>query len=575
MDDYEGRSPGQPFLRGSGGQRIPLSFNSEWEVAAAQMAKRHGFSARTDYHKDYEKKAEAARLARDILRLSRNTLLINLRFMESALVRLTPEEGHDDTLTSDMATDGNFLYYNSLHVCRSFKRNRGLPPRDRLHVTLHCVFQHLFVGKKVNADLWDLACDIAVEAVIDELNIKALYCERQEKQGWLITKLQEEGLPRPTAERVYHWLLEQSLPPQEIGRLRGYFYADDHKIWHNAPVKAQEQGGEQRDDRSGQEDDAQKDDSAAQEPVETPNIQDEEAQESPDASGGRDTGERRKKENDEGTGKAGQREEPFGDKHAVTPQETRQMWKDISERIQVDLDTTSSTWGEQAGGFVAALKEVNRERVDYAAFLRRFAVLGENIQVNDDEFDYIFYTYGMKLSGQLSARDSNMMMPLIEPLEYKEVKKVREFVIALDTSESVAGGLVQTFVTKTWNLLKQTENFFTKVNVHIIQCGAKVEEDAKITSQDEFDHYMRSMVLRGFGGTDFRPVFDYVDRLLARHEFMNLRGLLYFTDGYGTFPAMPPQYETAFVFVEQGRELPDVPVWATKILMTKDEIDEL
>ena len=67
-----------------------------------------------------------------------------------------------------------------------------------------------------------------------------------------------------------------------------------------------------------------------------------------------------------------------------------------------------------------------------------------------------------------------------------------------------------------------------------------------------------------------------MDRLLAHHEFANLRGLIYFTDGYGTFPAMPPQYETAFVFVEQqGRELPDVPVWATKILMTKDEIDEL
>ena len=250
----------------------------------------------------------------------------------------------------------------------------------------------------------------------------------------------------------------------------------------------------------------------------------------------------------------------------MIPQETHQKWKEISERIQVDLDTVNSSWGEQAGGFVASLREVNRERVDYAGFLRRFAVLGENIQVNDDEFDYIFYTYGMKL---------NRNMPLIEPLEYKEVKRVREFVIALDTSESVAGELVQTFVTKTWNILKQTENFFTKVNVHIIQCGAKVEEDAKITSQDEFDDYMLRMMLRGFGGTDFRPVFEYVDRLIARHEFVNLRGLIYFTDGYGTFPAMPPQYETAFIFVEQGREPPDVPIWAVKIFMTKDDIDEL
>lgn len=55
------------------------------------------------------------------------------------------------------------------------------------------------------------------------------------------------------------------------------------------------------------------------------------------------------------------------------------MWRDIAERIEVDLDTAASSYGENAGGLVAALREVNREKVDYAAFLRRFAVLGENI----------------------------------------------------------------------------------------------------------------------------------------------------------------------------------------------------
>ena len=39
--------------------------------------------------------------------------------------------------------------------------------------------------------------------------------ERQEKQEWLIRKL-KEAMPRLTAERIYRWLLEQELPPQEI-----------------------------------------------------------------------------------------------------------------------------------------------------------------------------------------------------------------------------------------------------------------------------------------------------------------------------------------------------------------------
>ena len=109
----------------------------------------------------------------------------------------------------------------------------------------------------------------------------------------------------------------------------------------------------------------------------------------------------------------GQANENPGDRPAMTPQETEQMWKEISERIRVDLDTSANSYGENTGDFVSAIGEVNREKIDYAAFLRRFAVLGENMQINDDEFDYIFYTYGMKLYKR---------MPLIEPLEYKEVK---------------------------------------------------------------------------------------------------------------------------------------------------------
>jgi predicted metal-dependent peptidase len=137
----------------------------------------------------------------------------------------------------------------------------------------------------------------------------------------------------------------------------------------------------------------------------------------------------------------------------------------------------------------------------------------------------------------------------------------------------VAGELVQKFVTKTYNILKQSRNFFTKINVHILQCGASVQEDAKITCDEDFDAYMKDMRLHGFGGTDFRPVFAYVDKLAASHEFTNFQGLIYFTDGFGTFPAQKPNYETAFVFIDTGLEMPDVPVWAIKLVLAEEEID--
>lgn len=211
------------------------------------------------------------------------------------------------------------------------------------------------------------------------------------------------------------------------------------------------------------------------------------------------------------------------------------------------------------------LREVNRERYDYTEFLKKFAVPGEVMRINDEEFDYVFYTYGLSLYGN---------MPLIEPLEYKETKRIREFVIAIDTSGSVAGETVQKFLQKTYNILKSTESFFSKINVHIIQCDAAVQEDAKITSQEDFDEYLKNMNILGLGGTDFRPVFDYVDDLVRNREFTNLKGLIYFTDGYGTFPSKMPDYRTAFVFLDEEDNNYNVPPWAIKLILKKHEIEE-
>lgn len=83
---------------------------------------------------------------------------------------------------------------------------------------------------------------------------------------------------------------------------------------------------------------------------------------------------------------------------------------------------------------------------------------------------------------------------------------------------------------------------------------------------------MKNIELRGFGGTDFRPVFKYVDDLINKGEFVNLKGLIYFTDGYGTFLDKKPAYDTAFVFIDDEYEQPEIPVWAIKLVLAKDEI---
>lgn len=121
-----------------------------------------------------------------------------------------------------------------------------------------------------------------------------------------------------------------------------------------------------------------------------------------------------------------------------------------------DLETFSAQQGFGAGNMIQQLKELNREKYDYAVFLRKFAVMGETMKVNDEEFDYIFYTYGLKLFKNI---------PLIEPLEYKEEKRIRDFVVAIDTSGSTSGETVQKFLNKTYNILKNSESYFSKVNI--------------------------------------------------------------------------------------------------------------
>lgn len=56
-------------------------------------------------------------------------------------------------------------------------------------------------------------------------------------------------------------------------------------------------------------------------------------------------------------------------------------------------------------------------------------------------------------------------IPLIEPLEYKEEKRIRDFVVAIDTSGSTSGETVQKFLNKTYNILKNSESYFSKVNI--------------------------------------------------------------------------------------------------------------
>lgn len=237
----------------------------------------------------------------------------------------------------------------------------------------------------------------------------------------------------------------------------------------------------------------------------------------------------------------------------------QKKWRDIAEQMETDMETFSKEAAEKNGDLLGQMKIENREKHDYRSFLKKFSVLREEMGVDVDSFDYTFYSYGLALYGN---------MPLIEPQETREVKKVEEFAVVIDTSMSCSGELARRFLEETYEVLSENESFFRKINVHIIQCDENVKSDVKIICEQELKEYMEHLTLYGEGGTDFRPAFEYVDELLRQGEFTDLRGLIYFTDGYGIYPRKVPVYQTAFVFAREDYQDVDVPAWAIKLVVS-------
>lgn len=242
-------------------------------------------------------------------------------------------------------------------------------------------------------------------------------------------------------------------------------------------------------------------------------------------------------------------------------QELQNRWRDIDEKMETDLETFSKEAAEKSGDFLGELKVENRRKHDYREFLRKFSVFREELRADPDTFDYGFYSYGLSMYGN---------MPLIEPLETREVRKIEEFAVVIDTSMSCSGELIRRFLEETYSVLSENNSYFLKVNIHIIQCDEKVQQDVKITSEEELKSYMENFRLYGEGGTDFRPAFAYVDELAAKGEFTNLKGLIYFTDGYGIYPEKMPPYRTAFVFLEEDYRDTDVPPWAIRLILSEN-----
>lgn len=106
-------------------------------------------------------------------------------------------------------------------------------------------------------------------------------------------------------------------------------------------------------------------------------------------------------------------------------------------------------------------------------------------------------------------------------------------VIAVDSSGSVDEELLNQFLSEINFLMLTVQNY----QIDLLVCDDKIHSHDVFYSGDTLE-----CEVKGFGGTDFRPVFDFID-----NELRDTKLLLYFTDLEGLFPREHPSFEVKWI----------------------------
>ena len=397
----------------------------------------------------------------------RNELYSMFPFLDGAFASLP---GKSTEATKTLGTDGKNLLFSPFFLPELYGEEPERVRRGYLHILLHCLYLHPFRRGSRDGRLWNMACDLAVEQILEKENKPRLQIRANSVRKRCFECLGPVPL---SADRIYE-MLEAGCFPDPLSSVEAAFLFDDHSLWSLA--------GKQEQDK----------------------------------------------------------------------------WQHVLSYTSRNRRGGKKA-GTRAGEDREVLEDIPAGTEDYRKYLRKFAVFREEMELDMDSFDYIYYNLGMEQYGNL---------PLIEPMETREGHKLSQLVIAIDTSGSCSRETVRDFLRETYGILSSQENFFRNMEVYLLQCDCMIQSAAVIHSREEWQNYSRSIVISGRGGTDFTPVFQYVDDIRSQGKLRELKALLYFTDGDGCYPREKPAYETAFVFLKPTEFMKEVPLWARKLLIS-------
>lgn len=257
--------------------------------------------------------------------------------------------------------------------------------------------------------------------------------------------------------------------------------------------------------------------------------------------------------------------------NGISGREMRELWESVRQQTAMGLKGREK--GDLAGELSDVYRDVEESGVSYSEFLRRFMDICERVEIDPDSIDRILYHVGLELTGDV---------PIVEPEEVREDAAVLNLAVALDTSGSCQDDVMRQLLGELLAILRDSGG--PRVEITLIQCDAEIQHVDVLTREDDAQRIIEGFQTYGCGGTDFRPVFDYVGRCREdREDGKAFRGLLYLSDGCGDFPDEAPDYPVAFLFPPEEEDdffffdSDMTPDWVTKVHIEKDgslKIDE-
>lgn len=187
---------------------------------------------------EMKEKLEAAGVR--ILSLSRNELYVSMRFFDIALASLKYEM---NLSTKTIGTDGVSILFNPRYLVDTYRMDRVFVNRAYMHMLVHNLFRHDFNVKGRNKEYWDLACDIAAEAIVDGMNAACVSVTVSDYREYVYRRLREH-MHVLTAEGIYRYLMDTFISQREFDRMCRSFLVDDHKFWEHEDEQRPEQTSE-------------------------------------------------------------------------------------------------------------------------------------------------------------------------------------------------------------------------------------------------------------------------------------------------------------------------------------------